>query len=201
MEPPYLRTERLVMRPFTLDDAQHLIDLDSDPEVMRFITDGAPTSPDVVHNQLLPKIMRDQAANPNLGVWAALDRGSEEFLGWFHLRPFNDDPQVLELGYRLTRGVWGQGLATEGSRALIAKGFHELGANRIVARTMRANIGSQRVMKKAGLTFDSNFVEDRFPGADKAAVLYALTREEYEVMMASSKPAGPSSPPPPRFQY
>lgn len=180
MESPYLETERMVLRGFMLDDAEHLFALDSDPEVMRFISDGAPTPIDVIRDQFLPKIMRDQTANPDLGVWATVDRASEAFIGWFHLRPFNDDRRVLELGYRLIRSVWGQGLATEGSRALIAKGFHELGADRIVARTMRANRGSQRVMEKAGLTFDSAFIEDRFPGEDKAAVLYSLSREDYE---------------------
>ncbi len=180
MESPYLQTERMVLRAFTPDDAEHLLALDSDPEVMRFISDGAPTPIDVIRDSLLPTIIRDQTANPDLGVWAALDRTSAGFIGWFHLRAFGHDRRVLELGYRLIRRVWGQGLATEGSRALIAKGFHELGADRIVAKTMRANRGSQRVMEKAGLTFDSEFVEDRFPGADKSAVLYALLREDYE---------------------
>ncbi len=180
MGTPYLQTERLDLRAFTPGDVDHLFALDSDPEVMRYISDGSPTPMRVVQQELLPKVLRVYE-NGELGVWAAIERDTGDFLGWFHLRPLNGDPRVLELGYRLVRRAWGKGLATEGSRALIAKGFGDLGAGRIVAKTMRANRGSQRVMEKAGLTFDSEFVEERFPGVDKAAVLYSLTREDYEI--------------------
>lgn len=59
-----------------------------------------------------------------------------DFLGWFHFRPPDDDgPNEAELGYRLRKSAWGNGYATEGSRALIRKGFTKLGVQRVVAYT------------------------------------------------------------------
>ena len=176
----YLQTDRMELREFTMDDAETLVALDSDPEVMRFVSAGAPTPIEVIRDEILPKFMRFYGDGSGLGGWVAVDRDTQEFLGWFHLRPFDPDPSALDLGYRFARWAWDRGLATEGSRALIAKGFGQLSAERIVAKTMRANRASQRVMEKAGLPFDSDYVEDRFPGEDKAAVLHSLTREEYE---------------------
>src|SRR5947209_11586627 len=61
------------------------------------------------------------------------------------------DPNDVALGYRLRRAVWGQGYATEGARALIRKGFTELGVQRVFATTYQDNFASRRVMEKAGL--------------------------------------------------
>src|SRR4029453_16610137 len=88
------------------------------------------------------------------GFWAVEERASGEFPGWFHLRPEPDMPEdEPELGYRLVRSAWGKGYATEGSRALIDRGFTELGVERVVASTMVVNVASRRVMEKSGLRF------------------------------------------------
>ena len=65
------------------------------------------------------------------GFWAALEKAAGEFLGRFHFRPREEaGPDEAELGYRLRKSAWGRGYATEGSRALISKGFTEFGAQR-----------------------------------------------------------------------
>jgi RimJ/RimL family protein N-acetyltransferase len=85
-----------------------------------------------------------------------------QFLGWFAFPPKPDDaPGVVELGYRLRRSAWGLGYATEGSRALIAKGFAELGATRMYAETMVVNTPSRRVMEKPGLVLVRTFHHDQ----------------------------------------
>jgi RimJ/RimL family protein N-acetyltransferase len=101
-------------------------------------------------------------------------------MGWFHFRPAYDDPQncrTIELGYRLKPAFWGQGFATEGSKALIERGFQELGVDEVVATTMKNNIASRRVMEKAGLRFVEEFVDARFPGTTELDVRYALRRD------------------------
>jgi len=100
-------------------------------------------------------------------------------VGWFHFRPTRDAPHDIELGYRLRRDAWGQGYATEGSRALLHKGFAELDLPRVVARTMLANVASQNVMRKLGMRHARDFIEDRFPGADQRAVEYTIEREDW----------------------
>ncbi|MEY2422568.1 MAG: hypothetical protein QOI95_2635 [Acidimicrobiaceae bacterium] len=139
-------TARLVLRPMSLDDVDLLVALDSDPEVMRYITGGKPTRREDVE-----KIVADSLGHR----WSAFDRSTNEFVGWFGLRPTGDGE--FELGYRLRREAWGQQLATEGSRALIAAAFDELGARRVWAQTMAANAASRRVMERCGLRYVRTF--------------------------------------------
>ena len=125
----FLETERLLLRQFTPDDAEILVELDSDPRVMRYITGGIPTSRGEIEGDFL-RHLDYYRRFPGYGFWAALEKTTGEFLGWFHFRPGPDDPQDQpELGYRLRRAAWGKGLATEGSRALTARGSPSSGCN------------------------------------------------------------------------
>jgi RimJ/RimL family protein N-acetyltransferase len=166
----YLETEHLILRQFTPEDAQNLIELDSDPEVMRHVG-GDPTPPDEIRNDILPRFLEYHRQDARFGFWAATLRPTGEFLGWFHLRPAPDPPHEMELGYRLKRSVWSQGYATEGSRALIAKAFDELGVDRIIASAGQENVASWRVMEKAGMHFVERF---EFHGP---SFKYAIDRE------------------------
>ena len=177
-----LETERLRLRRLTVGDVAHLVDLDSDPEVMRFLTGGRPTPPAVIRDELLPRLLAEYDRYPGLGRWAALDRGTGDFLGWFALRPPGDgDGTQAELGYRLRRSAWGRGLATEGSVALIRYAFAVLGVSRIWAETMAVNVASRRVMEKAGLrhlrTFHLSWA-DPIEGVEHGEVEYEVRRED-----------------------
>jgi RimJ/RimL family protein N-acetyltransferase len=85
-------------------------------------------------------------------------------------------PDERELGYRLRREWWGQGLATEGSLALIQLAFTELGARRVWAQTMTVNVASRRVMERCGLRFVRSFVGsyDPIEGSEHGDVEYEL---------------------------
>jgi RimJ/RimL family protein N-acetyltransferase len=72
-------------------------------------------------------------------------------------------PHDLELGYRLRRASWKKGYATEGSRALLGHAFEKLGEKRVVAEAFRENVASTNVMKKVGMTFDREELEDGKP--------------------------------------
>jgi RimJ/RimL family protein N-acetyltransferase len=179
----YLRTERLDLRRFTAEDLDAVVALDADPEVMRYINGGRPTSRQEVRDEVLPFWLDLHEQGDAWGFWAALDRPSGAFIGWFHLRPGADDPpDEPELGYRLHRERWGAGLATEGSRALIDKAFGELGARRVYATTMAVNLASRRVMEKAGLRFIRSFHgewPESIPGDEHGDVEYGLTRADW----------------------
>jgi RimJ/RimL family protein N-acetyltransferase len=179
-----LETPRLRLRRFGPDDLDRLVGLDSDPEVMRYITYGVPTSRERYESEILPRWLALYEASPLLGYWAAELRDGGEFVGWFHLRPDRFDAGEQELGYRLRRSAWGQGYATEGGRALVAHGFERVGAAKISARTLRANRGSRRVMEKCGLAYECDFVypEDVLAGrpeGERAAVKYSITRSSW----------------------
>ncbi|WUI04283.1 GNAT family N-acetyltransferase [Spirillospora sp. NBC_00431] len=177
----FLETDRLVLRRFTEADVDNLVSLDSDPEVMRFLA-GEPTPRVEIEEEVLPRILRDYDLGP-AGRWAALDRSTGEFVGWFALQPPEDGGVgEVELGYRLKAAVWGRGYATEGARALIRKGFTEFGVRRVWGQTMAVNIASRRVMEKAGLryvrTFHPHF-DDPLPGTEHGEVEYELLRPDW----------------------
>lgn len=149
----YLETERLILRRFTESDVDNLVELDSDPEVMRYLNGGTPTPREVVRLDILPRFLSYYQRLDGYGYWAAIEKSTNEFLGWFCLHPEDSaDPDNIALGYRLRRSSWGRGYATEGARALIDKGFTELGMRRVYATTYEHNIASRRVMEKVDMT-------------------------------------------------
>ncbi len=200
----FLETDRLLMRRFTGADLDNLFELDSDPEVMRFLNGGEPTSREFIQHDFLPRLLSYYERVAGFGTWAAIERSSGAFLGWFSFRPRQESrTEEVELGYRLRKSAWGKGYATEGASALIRNGFTELGVQRVIANTYEHNIASRRVMEKAGLTLARAY---RLTTADLPAqgsyqiasadpwdgddVEYALTKADWE----RSEPGGASSP-------
>ncbi|MFJ9036894.1 GNAT family N-acetyltransferase [Streptomyces sp. NPDC102406] len=182
----FLETERLVLRRFTAADADLLIELDSDPAVMRFLSGGEPTAPEDVRKRDLPSILAGyEKWGGRLGVFAAYERNGGAFIGWFLLRPESEGPlDEAELGYRLRQAAWGKGYATEGSRALLAKAFTEFGLRMVWAETMSVNRSSRHVMEKLDMTLrqsvpvpdDMRMVE----GSELGGVRYEITGEQWE---------------------
>jgi RimJ/RimL family protein N-acetyltransferase len=160
MEPAgvFLETERMFFRKFCAEDAGLLFELDSDPEVMRFISKGKPTPLAQLETEILPRVLGYYRKSPPQGCWAAHLCDGGDFIGWFHLRPDKITPEEMELGYRLKRSAWGRGLATEGSQALLKKAFNEWDCPKVCARTLVDNLKSRRVMEKVGLSFECDFV-------------------------------------------
>ncbi|MGI5271244.1 GNAT family N-acetyltransferase [Nonomuraea sp. CA-218870] len=178
-----MNTERLALRPLTPDDADEIVRLHNDPDVMRFLNGGKPTPRETIVRETLPRMT-------TTGFFAALERSTGAFVGWFLLRPSAENGDELELGYRLHRAFWGHGYATEGSLLLIERAFAELGARRVYAQTMTVNRGSRRVMEKCGLRYVRTFWEDwddPIDGSEQGEVEYELLREEWE----ASRSAGP----------
>ncbi len=175
----FLQTERLVLRRFTESDLDILVELDGDPEVMRFIT-GRPSTRERVATKILPAILRGYASG--LGVFAAHARTDFGFLGWIELRPEDDRPERAELGYRLRRSAWDRGYATEGARALVEYAFTMTAITEIYAEAMAVNTASRRVMEKVGLHHESTFLTDwehPLPGAEHGDVRYVVDRERW----------------------
>lgn len=143
-----LRTERLFLTRLGSAHLDDLVRLDSDPEVMRFINGGIPTTREQYLEELLPRLTAWDE-HP-YGFLAAYEEG--RFVGWFHLRPSVFDASVLEVGYRLERAAWGRGLATEGAKALVRYAFETLDRTSVDACADPRNVASTRVMAKCGMT-------------------------------------------------
>jgi RimJ/RimL family protein N-acetyltransferase len=175
-----LETDRLVLRRFTEDDAPLLFELDCDPEVMRYIGPyGLPTV-EAYRDRIRDVWLPAYAAHPARGLFAAFLKDTSEFLGWFAYRPATDyrfakeagwtRDTDIELGYRLRRACWGQGLATEGSAALVELGLVDPTVACIVAAALVPNRASTRVMEKCGLVWVRHFT---LPGFADPLAVYA----------------------------
>jgi RimJ/RimL family protein N-acetyltransferase len=183
----FLETERMWLRRFTRDDAEVLLALDQDPLVRTYVEDGEPVTLEearITVEHFLAYYERSEV----FGFWAAVEKSTGSFLGWFHLRPRERaNTREPELGYRLVSGCWGKGYATEGSRALIDMGFTTSDIARVVAETMVVHTASRRVMEKAGLRLVRTFHADwpvRVLGDEHGDVEYVVTREEWEAQRA-----------------
>lgn len=174
----YLETKKFRLREFTQEDWKNIKDLDSDPEVMKFISDGNPSSDKEVDRVMGVVLAMNKKWEHKFGFWVAEDLITNEFMGWFHMRPVKTDPEnsdILELGYRFKRQFWGKGIATEGAKALIEKCRHDYGVKVFCAQAMKSNLASQNVMKKCAMTFWKDDTYEDFPGADKRVVWYKVT--------------------------
>ena len=130
----YLETERLQLRRFTAGDVDLLVELDSDPAVMRFINGGRPTPREEIESDILPAWLAYYERYAGYGFWAAIEKATGAFVGWFHLRPGDDGVPGARARLPPARRAWGKGYATEGSRALVDHAFRELGAERVRPR-------------------------------------------------------------------
>jgi RimJ/RimL family protein N-acetyltransferase len=142
IESPRLRLRR--PRP---SDAPDLIALDSDPEVMRWV--GSPpgcTSPEETAERVRQRLATDHGP---LGFWVVERRDDGGFCGLCALLRMPAGAEV-ELAYRLARGCWGRGLATEAAAALVAHALEAVALPRVVAVTYPENVASQRVLEKVG---------------------------------------------------
>jgi RimJ/RimL family protein N-acetyltransferase len=183
-----LQTQRLTLRQFTENDVDNLVELNSDPEVMRYLTGGRPTPREGIRDEIIPLHLAVYERLDRLGTWAAESSATGEFLGWFHFRPGpGADITNIDLGYRLRRSAWNTGYATEGSRALIDMGFTELGVERVFAHTLAANAASRRVMENCGLALVCTIPyegPDVIEGSEHGEVEYALTKPEWAARAA-----------------
>ena len=188
---PTLHTDRLRLEPVTDEHLPLLVELNSDPEVMRFLT-GRPATPEETYAEWERRRGPQSDEGRGLGYWAGFE--GESFAGWWSASHYATDDTMAGLGYRLRREAWGRGLATEGCRAMLAHAFTITGIERVVAGTMAVNTRSRRVMEKLGMTHVRPWHEDwddPLPGSEQGEVGYELTRERW----AARAPSGARTPP------
>ncbi len=143
---------RLLLRRWQAGDVDAYAGICADAEVMRWIGESLTLSREEAATQI--EQLEQGFGSDGLGFWAAELRGTGELIGFIGLAVPRFLPEVLpavELGYRLGRRHWGQGLATEGARASIDDGFARLGLERVISIIHPQNAASIRVAQKLGM--------------------------------------------------
>ena len=176
---PTLTTARLRLEPAGAEHLDLFAELNSDPEVMRYLL-GRPATRAEVEEAWAERLGVRTDEERRLGYWVGFSAGV--FAGWWSASAFAFDSTVAGIGYRLRRAWWGAGLATEGGRAMVAHAFGVPSVQRVVASTMAVNAASRAVLAKLGMTHVDTSIgdwDDPLPGWEQGEVVYALTRREW----------------------
>jgi RimJ/RimL family protein N-acetyltransferase len=167
-----LETDRLILRPFRSKDLQLLVDLDTDPEVMRYIGQGETSSLESL-KELLPKLLTRQEKWLEYGTWVGDLKTSGESIGWFTMKPLPQMNNEFEVGYRLKKIFWGRGFATEGTKFLLHYAFEKLNLEKVNGLTHQGNLASQHVLQKSGLKRIGN-IPNPFSAEDADCVFFEI---------------------------
>lgn len=163
----------MTLVPLADEHLEFEVELDSDPEVVRYLFARPRTREQTAARHLA----RRAEAVDGCGFWVGTVGG--EPVGWWLLTRADDG---AELGYRLLRRWWRRGLATEGARELLRHAFEDLRIPRVWAETMAVNTGSRAVMTAIGLRYERTYVgrfDEPLPGAAEGEVVYGLNRDEW----------------------
>lgn len=174
-----LVTDRLILRPWRSSDREPFARLNADPQVMQFL----PRLLSPEESDTAAKRIEDHFRRHGFGLYAAELRECSAFIGFIGLSipafKARFSP-CIEIGWRLAFEHWGQGLATEGARAVAQHAFRELALEEIVSFTVPANTRSRRVMEKLGMTHNpaEDFNHPQLPPGHplRRHVLYRLSR-------------------------
>ncbi|WP_433060800.1 GNAT family N-acetyltransferase [Dactylosporangium sp. CS-033363] len=172
-----LRTERLLLRAWRDADLAPWAAMNADPAVREFL--GRPLT--LSESAASIEYFQTALDRDGFGFWAVEVAATGEFIGFTGLDAVDDGLPFtgIEAGWRLARGAWGHGYATEAARAVLDFGFGELALPEILAVTARGNVRSQAVMRRLGMSTDpADDFDD--PGAGlphlRASVLHRKQR-------------------------
>jgi RimJ/RimL family protein N-acetyltransferase len=191
---PAIHTERLILRGFTSHDFEPLATIVSDPEVVRYLDNGAPINREECWRGMALFIGHWQLRG--YGWWAVEERRSGELIGRIGLYNPEGWPGI-EIGWLLRRDVWGAGLATEGAAAALAYAFDVVGAQHVISIIDPDNSRSIRVAEKIGEEYERHLHHK-----NKDVVVYGTrahkgpssTHNESNGLVRPARPRGGSPP-------
>lgn len=175
----HIQTERLILRTIAETDVEGIFALDSDPAVHEFL--GNKPIKTLAQAQEVVAYIRKQYKTHGIGRFAVICKHTEDFIGWSGLK-YEDgirEYSYYDLGYRLRKQYWGKGIATETAIASLKYGFEALKLEKIAAGADIQNIGSNRVLQKAGFKLIETFEFQNAPHN-----WYELTKDEWASLEA-----------------
>jgi ribosomal-protein-alanine N-acetyltransferase len=167
-----IHTERLTLRPLTIDDIGIIHQIWTDAGVRKFMWDDEIISLEEASAVVEKSVKYFRCKG--YGLWAVLPRGEEQIIGFSGYWFFHEPPQ-LELLYGIITDQWGKGLAPEAAKAMLRYGFEELGFDEVKASADAANVASERVMEKLGMKFTTRREAE---GLD--TIFYTIKRAEFQ---------------------
>lgn len=157
-----IETERLLMRPLHIDDDLGMFELDSDPEVHRYL--GNHPVKDIEKIRTVISFVNKQYLENGIGRFAVIEKSTGSFLGWCGLKwideELNGHQNFYDLGYRFIRKYWGNGFASESCKPWLLYAKEELNASELFASVNKGNNASCRVLEKNGFIHTGDYFSE-----------------------------------------
>jgi ribosomal-protein-alanine N-acetyltransferase len=154
-----IETERLLLRELELSDVEGMFELESNPNVHRYV--GNKPISHIDESRAYIESVHQQYKTFGTGRWAVILKETNEFLGWsgikFITNEINNHKDFYEIGYRFIERHWKKGYATEAGKAFIDYAFNELKADVLYAYADAGNENSRRILEKLGLQYVNSF--------------------------------------------
>jgi len=174
---PVLETERLRLRPFTLDDEAAVFALASDPEVSRFVRFEAHRTP--AETRAFLELFERRYRRGDPFALAIVRREDDRLIGSCGFVSQAPERRSVEIGYWLGKRYWGKSYAVEAARALMCFGFEQMGLERIEAKCFVGNYAGQRVIEKLGMKFERTDRSEMIKGRHPELRLYGISKQEW----------------------
>lgn len=171
----HIETNRLLLRDLEASDAPGIFALDADPEVHRYL--GNTPIKTMQQAEEVIAMVRQQYRDNGIGRWAVIDKKTSDFMGWAglkHEQKLRQEFSYYDLGFRLRPQYWGKGIATETARESLKYGFSTMNLSEIAAAADVANLASNAVLKKVGLSYKELFYYEETP-----VNWFELTKEDW----------------------
>ena len=154
-----IETERLLLREFELSDTEGMFELESNPNVHRYV--GNKPISHVDESRAYIEFVHQQYVSYGTGRWAVILKETNEFIGWsgikFITTEINNHQDFYEIGYRFIEKHWGKGYATEAGKVFVDYAFNELKADALYAYADAGNENSRKILEKLGLKYINSF--------------------------------------------
>ncbi len=177
---PVIETERLILRPITVDDANDMFEYTSDSEVVKTLTfpihKSVEDSKFAIENFFITRVDNNVPE-----AYAIVYKENNKMIGTCDIhKVYNED--IAEIGYALNRKYWGQGIVTEALIELIKVSFEHIGIRRLEIMYAIENIGSGKVIEKADFRYEGTirqFLKNK-EGGYSDIKLYSILKSEYD---------------------
>jgi len=177
----YVETERLILREFQETDINGIFELDSNPEVHKYLGNNPIKTKDQALKYI--QFIIQQYSDHGIGRFVAIEKATGDFIGWSGLKlnagekeALNGMQDFIDIGYRFIPRYWGKGYATESSLALLDYGFKEKKYDTIYGAAETDNLASNHILQKIGLRFVNDFFWEEVP-----CKWYALKKADYSL--------------------
>jgi ribosomal-protein-alanine N-acetyltransferase len=159
-----LETDRLIIREMLHEDAEALLDMDSNQNVHKYLWQKPYTNIDDIHTYI--DKVRNQYILNRIGRFSTIIKETNELIGWTGIKYIDDhiengNTNFYDYGYRLNEKHWNKGYATEASKAWLEYGFNQMNIKEMNAYTHFDNGASNHVLQKVGFSFIENYPDEK----------------------------------------